>query len=454
MHQLKYLAYIILSLFTLLSLASCTDYLDAKPDKKLVVPSTLDDLQALLDNQSRLNLRGPLEAEISADDYFLNSEDWEGLSSDEHKRMYIWEKNYLFKPRVNSWSDTYTTIYYANTVLERLDNINENSTNSDNYRNIRGQALLFRAKSYLDAAFIWTQAYDQTTAESDLGLPLRLTTDFNEPSIRANLVQTYQQIISDLKDAAALLPVVPLHPMRASKPAAFGLLARTFLSMRSYKEAGVYADSALQCYGKLLDYNTLDASAKYPFARFNTEVILACRIPISQIFNSSRPKIDLAFYNSYHDNDLRRKLFFTLVGEQYTFRGSYEESVALFGGIATDELYLMRAECAARNGENRKALADLNALLVTRWKTGTFIPYTAEQVADPLGLILRERRKELLMRCLRWMDIKRLNKEGANITLTRTVFNKTYILVPNDLRYALPIPEDVIALTDMPQNSR
>ena len=71
-----------------------------------------------------------------------------------------------------------------------------------------------------------------------------------------------------------------------------------------------------------------------------------------------------------------------------------------------------------------------------------------------MALILLERRKELLMRGLRWMDLKRLNMEGAAITLTRTVNGQVYTLPPNDLRYALPIPEDVIAISGMQQNPR
>ncbi|SEM08104.1 hypothetical protein SAMN05216436_101351 [bacterium A37T11] len=56
------------------------------------------------------------------------------------------------------------------------------------------------------------------------------------------------------------------------------------------------------------------------------------------------------------------------------------------------------------------------------------------------------------MRGLRWMDIKRLNKEGANITLTRNLNGQIYTLPPNDPRFALPIPEDVIDLSGMQQN--
>lgn len=58
------------------------------------------------------------------------------------------------------------------------------------------------------------------------------------------------------------------------------------------------------------------------------------------------------------------------------------------------------------------------------------------------------------MRGLRWMDIKRLNKEDYKINLTRNVLGQAYILTPNDPRYALPIPEDIILSSGMPQNPR
>ena len=56
------------------------------------------------------------------------------------------------------------------------------------------------------------------------------------------------------------------------------------------------------------------------------------------------------------------------------------------------------------------------------------------------------------MRGLRWMDLKRLNKEGANIVLKRVTEDKEYTLLPNSNFYALPIPEDIIQLTGMPRN--
>jgi hypothetical protein len=99
-------------------------------------------------------------------------------------------------------------------------------------------------------------------------------------------------------------------------------------------------------------------------------------------------------------------------------------------------------------------MKDLNTLMIKRWKTGAFVPFTASTTSEALSLILEERRKETLFRGLRWLDLRRLNSEGANITITRGVDNKTYTLPPNSLRYVLPLPPDVINITGVPQNER
>jgi len=114
----------------------------------------------------------------------------------------------------------------------------------------------------------------------------------------------------------------------------------------------------------------------------------------------------------------------------------------------------MRAECFARAGNTAAALNDLNTLIQKRWKTGTFIPFTAANPQQALNIILTERRKELIFRDLRWIDIKRLNKEGAAIIIKRIINGQTYQLEPNDNRYALPLPLDIINLTGIQQNPR
>lgn len=82
------------------------------------------------------------------------------------------------------------------------------------------------------------------------------------------------------------------------------------------------------------------------------------------------------------------------------------------------------------------------------------MPIMLEDNKTVLQIILNERRKELLFRGLRWIDIKRLNKEGADISIKRRIEGKDYILTANENRFALPLPMDIIAETGMPQNPK
>jgi len=427
---------------------SCKKFLDAKPDKHLAVPSGLVDYQAILDWYSVINDRGVSALTISSDDYYYDDNDFSSLS-EVNQNKYLWKRKNVFRSGYDDWNNIYTIAYYANTAIENLPNISRTSANADAWDNAMGQGYFTRANAFFQVALAWTQAYDQATASKDLGIPLKLTTDFNIPSRRSTIQQTYDQIISDLKKSIRLLPVHAVHPMRPGKPAAYALLARIYLYMREYPLAYLYADSCLQLRNDLMDYNQIDPSPKYPIPKFNIEELyFEYSSPISK-----HEKVDSTLYSMFDNNDLRKTLFFSDNGDgSHAYRGSYAQNLPPFIGVATDEVYLMKAECEARLGKTSQAMDDLNTLLITRWKTGTFIPYTASSQQDALSQILMERRKELIKRQTRWMDVKRLNKEGYNITMTRYTLGKTYTLAPNSAGYALPIPAKVIQLSGMPQN--
>lgn len=440
----------------LIIISGCSDFLDEIPDQKLTVPRTLFDLQGLMDDYGNI-LPDPGIGEISADDYYLTEADWKGLSNEGHRRAYVWEKDYLYGTGTSSdWLTAYRTIYYSNIVFDNIGNIEQTVHNQAQWNNVKGQALLHRGRILLSLSQIWTKVYDPATASTDLGLPLRLDSDYNTPSVRASVKETYDRIIKDLQESITLLPVEALHPTRPSRLAALALLARTYLFMGDYEKCLQYADQFLKLKGDLLDFNTLSASATFPVPEFNKEVIFASYMTTPAPLNISRAKVDSSLYRSYANGDLRKTIFFRdNKNGSFGFRGSYMGNLTPYSGIAVDELYLMRAECYARGGNTNAALTDLNTLLKSRWnKNMAFTPLTATNSTDALKIILAERRKELLMRGLRWSDLKRLNRAGAGIILNRKINNTVYTLSPNDMRFALPIPEDIIRLTGMPQNPR
>jgi len=164
---------------------------------------------------------------------------------------------------------------------------------------------------------------------------------------------------------------------------------------------------------------------------------------------------------SYNVNDLRKARFFkpqpanTTNPILRTIRMTYDGSTTLFVGPATDEIYLIRAECYARKGQKNQAMDDLNTLLRNRWTSGTWTDLQAIDANDALTKILAERRRELCFRSIRWTDLRRLNMEPQfATTLTKLLNNQLVNLPSNSLLYVFPIPPNVIELTGMQQNQR
>lgn len=434
-----------------LSLISCKKYLDEKPRSSLTIASKVSDYQALLEQPNVINDNDVAAGEVSAGEVYMTDADYLARAEEE-QRMYTWQNSRVFNASINDWFYIYQVVYRSNTVIDGMLKIPMTQENAMAWKNVSGQGYYYRAKSFLGALGNWAPAYG-STATTDLGIPLKLNTNFNEKTTRSTVAAGYAQVVADLQRAILLLPDKALHVVRPSKPAAYGLMARTMLLMGNYEASAKYADSCLMLNSALIDFNTLTASATYPVPVFNTEVMAASKLTLLSALNPSRGKIVPELYNLYEANDLRKTIFFKNNGNgSYAFKGSYDGSASPFGGMATDEVYLMRAECRARLNQIDGALADLNALLVKRYKTGTFVPVKMTDQSVLLTIILNERRKELLLRGLRWLDIKRLNNDRANISLKRTVNGKEYVLPAGSARFAMPIPEDVIELSGIPQN--
>ncbi|HEX2629896.1 MAG TPA: RagB/SusD family nutrient uptake outer membrane protein [Chitinophagaceae bacterium] len=442
---------ILVSVICVFAMGSCKKFLDEQANKILILPRTLADMQTLLDNYNVMNQRNGTLQDIIAGDIYQVSSDWALLGIDD-RRHYIWDRNIAID---NSWTSLYQPVFNSNVVLDELNKMS-NVADIAQFNDIKGQALFFRSFAFYQLAQMYCRPYS-ATASTDLGICVRLSSAISDPSVRGTVQQTYDQIIGDLKASVNLLPVNTITPVRPSKVAAYGMLARVYTSMREYDKAGKYADSALALRSELLDYNTLDPSSQWPIPLMNKEVIFHAS-GLTGAMSPPAAKIDTLLYQQYHDDDLRKNIFFLANADNsHSFKGTYgtEISFQTFYGIAIDELYLIRAEAAARAGNKDAALIDLNLLLKARWKNS--VPYpviTAASAPEALDKILVERRKELVCRGARWTDLRRRNLEGANITLTRVINNTTYTLPPNDLRWVLLIPTEIINMNGIQQNPR
>lgn len=432
---------------------SCNKFLDKKPDTSLTVPQTLSHLQGLLNDFVVMNSQTPGFGEVSSDDYFLLEPAYMAFTETE-QRPYTWQHTlYNFS---NDWSRGYAAIYVSNYCQDALQKVERSTVNRAAWDNVKGSAHFFRAFHYLNLAWVYTKAYHPQTADKDMGLVLRLTPDFNEKSSRASVKETYDQIINDLKIANEHLPAYPLlHVAQPSATASYALLARTYLSMNNFDSALKYADLSLQLKSDLLDYNSTEIlPGNISFKPFNPEIIFyATQTPSFSARSTNFAKIDTVLYKMYADNDKRKTVFFRPAEGYQRFKGSYAAHLTRqFSGLTVDENLLIRAECNSRLNHTALALQDLNTFLRNRLITGTFMPLENLSDASILERVIHERRKQLLMRGIRWADIKRLNVLGANIIPTRYISGVTYQLIPGDNRYALSLPQDVILQTGIRQN--
>lgn len=457
------------SIFLLYVLASsCQKYVDIKKSGSQSFVETANDCQLLLDNYELFNTNYPLDGEISADDYYLNDQRFNSdLVTPEDRALYTWQPTAI-RATARQWVAAYNKIYHCNLVLEALAKL-EGTTQPSVLNNLKGSALFLRAYALWSLAQVYASPYS-ASANQDPGLPIHLQSDINDVPGRSTVQQTYESMLKDLNEAAALLNNTSSIASRPNKAAAYAMLARVYLSMSNYPLALTSADSALTLKSDLIDFNSLNAGSYNPFRRFNQEVIFHSIIDKQNSVlevgygDEDNAIINPAIINAYQPHDLRKQL---LVKENldvpvpsgtYRFIGNYEGAVAsaaLFNGLAVDELYLIRAEAYARAGQTGKAIEDVDKLLITRWETGTYTGMTATTADDALGKILLERRKELLMRGLRWTDLRRLNQEVRfTQTLTRTVAGAVYTLPPKDNRYTLLIPQEVITNSALQQNRR
>lgn len=437
-------------------LSSCDKYLDHKPDIKMVVPKSLNDVELLLNDYSTLNNKYPVYGELSADDYYLNNTQYESVSDMDARNAYVWsDQPYV---SVVQWQAAYKTVYIANQAIDILNKLNKN-VDAEKYARARGAAHFFRAFAFQQLVDVYCPAYSHTTADLELGIPLRLTADIDAPSVRASMKETYAQIIADYEIAVKNLIVNEPNVGRPKKAAAYAGLARAYLNMGDYDKAYLHAEEGLKLNSDLIDFNSLNPNLSLPIPQFNKEVLFSASFSAAIPMSTDFGFVDSTLIKMYSATDLRLKYFFKEFGDngEYTFRGNYTNSViTLFMGFTTSELYLIKAESAIRIVKVNDALGSLNTLLKSRWdKSAGYIDILEENPELLLSIILKERRKELAFRGRRWADLKRLNlDERFQVNLTRTIKGVTYTLPPNSLLYAYRIPNPVLELGKIPQNKR
>lgn len=450
-------------------LTGCNDYLDIKP-KGEKIPTTVSDYETLLNYESVQKVSDTYPAYLT-DDVFLpdvaEGTATPGLNSVDQsiRNLYLFKKEVFGDAQDDGfWFASYNRIYYYNTVIDNI--MNGDGSDEQQKLSIRAEALISRALEYLYLVNGYAKYYDVRTAESDPGVPLILDEDISKKNlVRASVKDVYAQIQSDLQTALPNLPMQAKgNAFRASKAAGYGVLAKMYLYMGNYAEALKAANAVLEMNNSLLDlkkYAVVKAQSSIgrtnvPQDIDNPENIYIKFAPYvyglsSKVFGSDE------LISLFSEDDMRLQVYFTknfrnIPTDKYVWAPYLRANLA----VSSPEIYLIAAECEAREGSVERAMSLINKLRDNRIKNNT--PLVAIDRSDALQKVLEERRRELAMSgMVRYIDLKRLNKESQFAkTVTHVTGEGTFSLEPNSPLYVLPIPAKVMRFNknSMQQNER
>ncbi|MDB5010546.1 MAG: SusD family protein [Mucilaginibacter sp.] len=329
------------------------------------------------------------------------------------------------------WNAMYVPINRANNILASAPAITDPSFAKD--RAI-GECETIRAMAYFDLLRTFGGGPTGFNQSGGLGVPLRVTptltasNGYNVP--RATEAAVLTQILADLTDAIAKLPVKSVGPGRVNKYIATALLARVQLYRAQYTEAEAQATTVINSgaynlvsganYGTNFSPNTVSSEIiwQIPYSASDANNIAFYYYPTS---SGGRNEVSstASLLAAIESGDVRKPFDYTTtpIGKQgkYVNVSPGIDPVNLF---RLAEMYLIRAEARAMQNTPTSlagALADLN---VIRTRAG-LAPSTAITQAALMAAIIQEDRIEFAHEAHRFFDLRRVNQTG----LTQTARN-------------------------------
>ncbi|MBE9462670.1 RagB/SusD family nutrient uptake outer membrane protein [Dyadobacter subterraneus] len=330
------------------------------------------------------------------------------------------------------WAAAYSTINNSNILIKGIAD-NPGKVTDVVGKQYVAEAKFLRALSYFDLVTLYARPLNEDKGASK-GLPLRLlaeTTTANNDLKRSTVAEIYTQIIKDLDEAEADLPLTYstalLNTTRAHRNTAIALKTRVYLNSGNYAKV---VEEAKKIVSTTAPYSATTGVAHklqniieiFTTNYTSTESILS--VPMTELDNvtgqSSFPYVFNANseYNlnpsgiwgdaEWKATDARRTFARTASGVQFlTKYNKPSPFLDYLPIIRYSEVLLNYAEAAARTGDLATATALLQAVRNRSDATYTFPSAAIGTQAALVSTILKERRIELLGEGFRSNDLLR-----------------------------------------------
>jgi starch-binding outer membrane protein, SusD/RagB family len=380
-----------------------------------------------------------------------------------------------------AWEQPYEVINRANIVIEAIDKV---SGSQQRKNRSLGQALALRALGHFDLLRYYGQSYDRNSTA--LGIPIKTKSDLSNPA-RNTVKEVYDQIFADLNQAKTALADIDKSINTSSNRKRIDLLAVNALAARVSLYAGLWAD-AITFTSAILD--ELPDAGLSSFDDFESvwsddepsnEIIWSISYTtkadiVDAVENENGTGVgdDLYFVPNDRssfapsaalvalydkDNDIRYSSYIleepsrptsTFIVGKYLGRGGNLSGINDAKVFRAGEMYLIRAEAYARNGQDALGMADLNAL-----RNARIDGYVDENLTGTalLNAIAIERRKELAFEGHRWFDLRRTG-QAINRGTDWGLPSVSQSLPANSPKFIWPIPQsEIFANKEMEQNA-
>jgi len=454
---------IVASFLIAFAISGCKKYTDLTPKGSLVIENA-QDYYELVSFPNRAYLISNFQYLV--DDMWLKESNFIGLTPNINTVHFSFNENIDRVSMITSsnfYDRAYLYINRWNTIISLVDA----SKGDDNVKALaKAEAKALRAFDHFLLVNVYAKAYNPSTAATDGGICIMDKYDLEAQPTKSTVAQVYDFIQKDIDEAIPFLQVQPSDPYHPSLAFAWALKAKIHLFKREIAQAKEACEKSLSYNNQIFDlvkYTTTQGGPSVtPIIAPNNPEVLSYQY--IQGYNETNFGytwlISPELRNLFGTNDARFNMFFNTTSASFLDIGSgaayYSIAYTRFFyptvGLKTTEVYLMKAECLARENDLAGAMAVVNTLREKRILSGTIkLPVPANR-KETMDIIINERRKEMVLGFNRFFDLKRLNTEpeyAKTIVRTYPLVNKTvpqqtYTLLPTSRLYVIPFPLNVL----------
>lgn len=450
-------------LLSVLAFSGCKKYTDLTPRGSLVV-ETAQDYYELVSFPNRAYIMTNFQYLV--DDMWLKESNFIGITPNINTVHFSFNENVDRVSLIQSsnfYDRAYVYINRWNTIISLVDA----SKGDDNVKALaKAEAKVLRAFDHFLLVNVYAKAYNAATAATDGGICIMDKYDLEAQPVKSSVAEVYNFIQKDIDEALPYLQAQPLDPYHPSLAFAWALKAKVHLFKKEIAQAKQACEKSLGYNNQIFDlvnYTTVQGGPNVVpvVAPNNPEVLSYMYI---QGYNETNFGytwlISPELRELFGTNDARFNMFFNTTSASFIDIGSnaayYNVPFSKFFyptvGLKTTEVYLMQAECLAREGDLTGAMAVVNKLREKRILSGDIILPVPATRKETMDIIINERRKELFLGFNRFMDLKRLNTEAEYAKtvirkypiVNKTVPQQTYTLLPTSRLYIIPFPLNVL----------